>query len=181
VSISVRHSWRIGPRVLESAAVLVARREAILPKRSWSCVDYALFRGDPVSAEAATYTQVPSDFLGDLSAAAQKAAAFQLMFRADGKNFDDSHGFGTSLFSSETLKCSTVTGANIASTVAKFHGVEAILSDDQDDDAKQAAAKFNVVYNHFNLLKTIEAGFGLDNLGRVDALPSTAPITGIWR
>jgi hypothetical protein len=95
-----------------------------------------------VSAEAATYTQVPADFLGDLSAAAQKDAAFQLMFRSDGKNFDDSHGFGESLLSFETLKCSTVTSAKVASTVAKFHGVQAILSDDQDDKAKEAATKF---------------------------------------
>jgi hypothetical protein len=95
-----------------------------------------------VSAEAATYTQVPADFLGDLTATAQKDAAFQLMFRSDGKNFDDTHGFGASLASFETLKCSTVTGAKVASTVAKFHGVQAILADDQDDKAKEAASKF---------------------------------------
>jgi hypothetical protein len=95
-----------------------------------------------VSAEAATYTEVPADFIGDLTAAAQKDAAFQLMFRSDGKSFDDSHGFGESLTSFETLKCSTVTSAKVASTVAKFHGVQAILADDQDDKAKEAATKF---------------------------------------
>ena len=95
-----------------------------------------------VSAEAATYTQVPADFLGDLTAAADKASVFQLMFRSDGRPIGDPHTFGESLDPSETLKCSLVTSARVASSVAKFHGVQAILSDDQDDRAKQAATKF---------------------------------------
>jgi hypothetical protein len=85
---------------------------------------------------------LPSDFLGDLTAKAQTNAAFQPMFRTDGKNFDDPHGFTPSLASFETLKCRTVTSAKVAATVAKIHGVEAILADDQDDGAKQAASKF---------------------------------------
>jgi hypothetical protein len=97
-----------------------------------------------VTAGAATYTHVPADFLGDLSAgeAAQKNAAFQLMFRNDGKSFDDPHGFTKSLASFETLKCSSIAAAKVAATVAKFHGSEAIVADDQDDGAKQAASAF---------------------------------------
>jgi hypothetical protein len=45
----------------------------------------------------------------------------------------------------------------------------------------KAGSSSSVVYNHYNLLKTIEAGFGLGNLGKTDAMTSTVPITGIWK
>jgi hypothetical protein len=95
-----------------------------------------------VSAESATYSNVPSDFLRDLTVADAKDVAFQLMFRSDGRDFRNSKGFGTALASSQTLKCSTITASKVAAAVAKFHGVQAILADDQDANAKQAATKF---------------------------------------
>jgi hypothetical protein len=105
-------------------------------------VDALKTQDQNVSAESATYTNVPSEFLGDLTAAEAKNVAFQLMFRSDGRDFRDFKGFGTALASSETLKCSAITSSKVAAAVAKFHGVQAILADDQDANAKQAAAKF---------------------------------------
>ena len=67
-----------------------------------------------------------------------------------------------------------------------------ILTFDEDDgglgnhiyttfygDAVNHGAVSGVKYNHYNMLRTIEDGMGLGNLGQNDA--TAAPITGIWK
>lgn len=46
-------------------------------------------------------------------------------------------------------------------------------------DSVIPGSRTDAVYDHLNLLKTIEAGLGLSDLGRRDR--TAAPITGVWR
>jgi hypothetical protein len=99
-----------------------------------------------VSVETATYSEVPAAFLGDATAASAKQDSFQLMFRSDGNDAGGKgFGFGVSLQTTESLKCSKITAAKVPAAVAKFHGVQAILSDDQDANAQLAQTKFKPV------------------------------------
>ena len=46
-------------------------------------------------------------------------------------------------------------------------------------DLVEAGSESNLAYDHFSLLRTLEAGFGLDNLGQEDK--GAATISGVWK
>ena len=48
-------------------------------------------------------------------------------------------------------------------------------------DAVRSGAVSDVVYTHYDLLRTVEDSFGLGTLGAHDADPDTRAISGVWR
>lgn len=113
-----------------------------------SFVDALKTERHAVTIAAATYSQVPDSYLGDLTAKRAQETAFQLIFRADGSSPGDSKGFGVARNfepSTDHLKCDVISPEQVGAAALKFHSVDEILSDNANANAEQAASKLRPI------------------------------------